>query len=180
MRTTQFRLLCAAWLATALLTGCGGEEKAAAPQLSEYNCFGLFTRADLAPLMGNGETVKEASPIDIRLSAVRRAATCNIDVDGESRVRFMATRQSLGQSFFWHTDRNQPPPDPLPLGDKGIVWDTGARVALTCDGPSDAFELELGISGSVEHMEPGTSRALFARLMAKYLAAAREQTRCGQ
>ncbi|MFD9456259.1 hypothetical protein ACFWBC_24595 [Streptomyces sp. NPDC059985] len=86
----------------------------------------------------------------------------------------------MGQSFFWHPDKNQPAPDPLPLGDKGIVGDTDAWVALTCDGPSDAFELELGISGSVEHMEPGTSRALFARLMAKYLTAAREQTRCGQ
>ncbi|MGW7348182.1 hypothetical protein [Streptomyces sp. NPDC054854] len=103
---------------------------------------------------------------------------CTVKVDDRDRVHATVVRQPLGRMFFWPLTEQKP--DPLPLGDKGIVWDTGARVALTCDGPSDAFELELGISGSVEHMEPGTSRALFARLMAKYLTAAREQTRCGQ
>ncbi|MFD5489544.1 hypothetical protein ACFV1H_29455 [Streptomyces virginiae] len=164
----------------AALAGCADEKKAAAPQLPERTCFGVFTRSDLEPLMGDGETVTVSGPADARLNAQRRAATCNVDVDGRGRVLVAATRQPLGQSFFWPpTDRSEPAPEPLALGDKGLLWDTGARVALTCKGAEDSFELELGISGSVEHVKPGTSRALFTSLMTKYLESAKQQTRCG-
>ncbi|MFG2878257.1 hypothetical protein ACGFYU_25160 [Streptomyces sp. NPDC048337] len=162
------------------MTGCGDEKKAAAPQLPERTCFGVFTRSDLEPLMGYGETVKVDSPVDLRLTAERRGATCNVYVDGRGRVLVSATRQPLGQHFTWPpTDANQPAPDPLPLGDKGLVRDTGARVTLTCEGAKDSFELEMVISGSVEHMKPGTSRALFTNLMTKYVDVAKQQTGCG-
>ncbi|MDX3539054.1 hypothetical protein PV721_32945 [Streptomyces sp. MB09-01] len=167
-------------LATAALAGCAEEKKAAAPQLPERTCFGVFTRTDLEPLMGYGETVEVSGPVDARLTAARRGVTCNVYVDGQGRVLVTATRQPLEQSFAWPpTDPNQPPPDPLPLGDKGIVWNTGARVALACKGSKDSFALELGLSGSVEHMKPGTSRALFTALMTKYLESAKQQTQCG-
>ncbi|MEW2138994.1 hypothetical protein AB0892_20780 [Streptomyces sp. NPDC005409] len=172
------RVLAATLVAAAALTGCGKEQKAAAPQLPERTCFGVFARSDLEPLMGYGETVELFGPADARLSAVRRGVTCNVYVDGKGRVLAMATRQPLGQSFFW-PPTDPPPPDPLPLGDKGIVWDTGARVALTCNGPKESFELELGLSGSVEHMKPGTSKALFTALTTKYLESAKQQTQCG-
>ncbi|MER7735340.1 hypothetical protein ABTX80_31045 [Streptomyces erythrochromogenes] len=173
-------LLAGTLVAAAVLTGCAEEKKAAAPQLPERTCFGVFTRSDLEPLMGDGETVTVSGPADARLTAQRRAATCNVDVDGRGRVLVAATRQPLGQSFFWPpTDQSRPAPEPLALGDKGILWDTGARVALTCKGAADSFELELAVSGSVEHMKPGTSRALFTSLMTTYLESAKQQTRCG-
>lgn len=161
------------------LTGCAEAVKDASPRLPERTCFGIFTRSDLEPLMGPGKTVKETSPTDVKLSAERRSATCNVDVDGEGRFVVSATRQPAGQHFTWPpTDPNQPAADPLALGDKGIVWNTGARVALTCKGPEDSFELLLTIGGSVEHMKPGTSRSLFTGLMTKYVAAATQQTGC--
>ncbi|MCJ1677083.1 hypothetical protein MTF65_06930 [Streptomyces sp. APSN-46.1] len=181
MNSARGSLVCAVTLVVAVaLSGCAEEKKAAAPQLPERTCFGVFTRSDLEPLMGYGEEVKESSPVDARLTAERRGATCNVYVDGEGRVLVTAERRPLGQSITWPpTDQNQPAPDPLALGDKGIVWNTGARVALTCKGSKNSFELELGISGSVEHMKPGTSRALFTTLMTKYLDAAKQQTQCG-
>nr|WSW45608.1 hypothetical protein OG296_22240 [Streptomyces sp. NBC_01001] len=166
-------------VATAALAGCAEQKKAAAPHLPERTCFGVFTRADLEPLMGNGEEVKELSPIDVRLTAERRGATCNVYVDGQGRFLASATRQPLGQHFFWSTDSNQPTPDSLALGDKGIVWNTGADVALTCKGTKESFELELSLSGSIEHMKKGESRPLFTKLMTKFLDAAKEQTQCG-
>ncbi|MFE9462116.1 hypothetical protein ACFYNW_00295 [Streptomyces virginiae] len=173
-------LLAVTLVVAAVVTGCAEEKKAAAQQLPERTCFGVFTRSDLEPLMGYGETVKVSGPADARLTPERPAATCNVDVDGRGRVLVAATRQPLGQNFFWPpTDQNQPAPEPLPLGDKGIVWNTGARVALTCKGTEDSFELELALSGSVEHMKPGTSRGLFTSLMAKYLESAKQQTQCG-
>ncbi|MGW7461474.1 hypothetical protein [Streptomyces sp. NPDC054797] len=172
------RVLAATMVAAAALTGCGEEKKAAAPQLPERTCFGVFTRSELEPLMGYGETVEVSGPTDARLTASRRAVTCSVDVDGKRRVLVMATRQPLGQSFIW-PPTDPPAPDSLPLGDKGIVWDTGARVALSCKGDRDSFELELGLSGSVEHVKAGTSRALFTALMTKYLEIAKQQTQCG-
>ncbi|QTI45730.1 hypothetical protein [Streptomyces nojiriensis] len=172
------RTLAAVLVGVAALTGCGEDKKSAAPQLPERTCFGVFTRADLEPLMGYGETVEVSGPADARLTASRRSATCNVAVDGRGRVLVTATRQPLGQSFVW-PPTDPPVPDPLPLGDKGIVWDTGARVALTCKGSKDSFELELGLSGSVEHVKAGTSRTLFTALMTKFLESAKQQTECG-
>ncbi|MFG2993139.1 hypothetical protein ACGFZK_28215 [Streptomyces sp. NPDC048257] len=178
MRSARIPLVLATALVVAVtLTGCAEEKKAAAPQLPERTCFGVFTRADLEPLMGYGDSVEVSGPVDARLTAERRSATCSVYVDGRGRALVTATRQPLGQSFVWPP--TDPAPDPLPLGDKGIVWQTGARVALTCNGPKDSFELELGLSGSVEHMKPGTSQALFTALMTKFLASARQQTQCG-
>nr|WSX51647.1 hypothetical protein OG409_23605 [Streptomyces sp. NBC_00974] len=180
MRKTRISFVCVTTLvAGAVLTGCADGKKEATPQLPERSCFGVFARSDLEPLMGSGETVKETSPTDVRLTADHRSATCTVDVDGKGRVLVTATRQPLGQSFLWHPDQNQPAPDPLALGDKGIVWNTGARVALTCKGAADSFELELGISGSTEHVKPADRRPLFTSLMTKYLEVAKQQTACG-
>ncbi|CAM5456745.1 hypothetical protein SAVIM338S_02891 [Streptomyces avidinii] len=167
-------------VAVAALAGCSEEKEPAAAKLPEHSCFGVFTRSELEPLMGEGKEVKDASPADVRLNAARRSATCNVYVDGRSRILVTATRQPLGQNFFWPPmDQNQPAPDPLALGDKGTVWNTGARVALTCKGAEDSFELELGISGSTEHMKPADRRPLFTALMTKYLEVAKQQTGCG-
>ncbi|MFE2325692.1 hypothetical protein ACFXD5_17510 [Streptomyces sp. NPDC059385] len=182
MRKARFSLAGVFMLAAAVtLTGCGEEKKKeAAPQLPERTCFGVFTQSDLEPLLGTGETVKVDSPADVRLTAQRPGATCNVYVDGKGRVLVTATRKPSGQSITWPPmDQNQPAPDSLPLGDKGIVWNTGARVAVTCKGSKDSFELELGISGSTDQMKPGTSRPLFTGLMTKYLDAAKQQTGCG-
>ncbi|MEU9251467.1 hypothetical protein AB0D66_06440 [Streptomyces sp. NPDC048270] len=182
MRPAQasIAIVVTALAAAVALTGCTESEKAAAPRLPDRTCFGIFTPSDIEPLMGSGTTVNETAPVDIRLSAERRSATCNVDVDGQGRLLVSATRQPLGQHFTWPPgDPNQPAADPLPLGDKGTVWNTGARVALTCKGSTDSFELLLTIGGSVEHMKPGTSRSLFTTLMEKYLAAAKQQTGCG-
>lgn len=167
-------------ITVAALAGCSEEKKSAAVKLPERSCFEVFTRSDVEPLMGDGDKVKEVSPTDLRLNAVRRGATCNIYVDGEGRVLVTATRQPLGDHFFWPpTDANQPAPEPLSLGDKGMVWDTGARVTLTCKGSTDSFELELGIGGSTEHMKAADRRPLFTGLMKKYLEVAKQQTQCG-
>ncbi|MFF1338734.1 hypothetical protein ACFVYT_12625 [Streptomyces sp. NPDC058290] len=174
-----FLALAALPFAMAVVAGCAEGTNAAAPKLPERTCFGVFSRSDLDPLMGNGEEVKEVGPIDMRLTAERRGATCNVDVDGKGRFLASATRQPLEQSFFWNPEMIRPAPDELALGDRGLVYDTGARVVLTCKGTKDVFQLELSLSGSIEHMKKGESRPLFTKLMTKFLDVAKEQTQCG-
>ncbi len=174
-----FRAAGGALVVAAVLAGCSGEQPAASSHLPERTCFGTFTRSDLEPLMGPGKTVKEMSPIDARLTATRREASCEVVVDGEHRVSVAIRRQPLGESFFFQPDPGQPAPDLLPLGDRGYVWDTGAFVTFTCQGAQDSFGLELTISGSVEHMKRGTSRPHFTGLMTKLMDVAKQQTQCG-
>ncbi|WP_327132272.1 hypothetical protein OG311_15350 [Streptomyces sp. NBC_01343] len=163
----------------AVLAGCTGGTETAAPKLPERTCFGVFSRSDLGSLVGNGEEVKESGPADMELTAVRRTATCNVAVDGEGRFLASATRQPLEQSFFWNAELIKPAADTLPLGDKGIVYDTGARVLLICKGSQDTFQVELSLSGSTDQVEKGGSRPLFTRLMKKFVEAGKQQTQCG-
>ncbi|TDU77953.1 hypothetical protein [Streptomyces sp. KS 21] len=171
-------LAAAAPVALAALTGCSEGTETAASKLPERTCFGVFSRSDLGPLVGNGEQVKESGPADMRLTAVRRGATCSVDVDGKDRFLASATRQPLEQSFFWNTELIKPAADPLPLGDKGIVYNTGARVLLVCKGSDEPFQVELSLSGSTDQVEKGGSRPLFTRLMTKFVEAGKQQTQC--
>ncbi|MFD7835944.1 hypothetical protein [Streptomyces sp. NPDC059761] len=173
------RALALVSVALAVLVGCTEGSDAAAPQLPERTCFGVFSRSDLEPLMGNGAEVKVSGPADMRLTATWRGATCDVDVDGKGRFLAYATRQPLEQSFFWNPQLINPAPDALALGDKGIVYDTGARVLLVCKGGKDAFQVELVLSGSIDHVKKGGSRPLFTALMAKFADAAKQQTQCG-
>jgi hypothetical protein len=180
MRKARTRIaLTAALAGTTALAGCSEQEKAAEAQLPERTCFEVFTRSDLAPLLGNGDVVKVSAPSDLRLTAERRGATCTVDVDGRVSFVASATRQPLDQSFFWNPELIKPAPDPLPLGEKGIVYDTGARVLLVCRGPKDSFQVELSLSGSIDHVGRGQSRPLFSELMRKFVPVATEQTTCG-
>ncbi|KMO97971.1 hypothetical protein [Streptomyces roseus] len=179
-RRSTFVLAAAAVAITqAVLTGCSKGTETAASKLPERTCFDVFDRSDLGPLVGNGEQVNVSGPADMQLTAVRRGATCSVDVDGKDRFLASATRQPLEQSFFWNAQLIKPPADPLPLGDKGIVYDTGARVLLVCKGSQDSFQVELSLSGSTDQVEKGESRPLFTRLMKKFVEAGRQQTRCG-
>ncbi|MER5733649.1 hypothetical protein ABT084_35840 [Streptomyces sp. NPDC002138] len=161
------------------LTGCSEEAKPAARKLPERTCFGVFTRSDLAPLLGKGEEVTVSGPSDAQLSPVRKGVTCTVDVDGPGRFLATATRQPLGDSFFWNPEMIHPAPDSLPLGDRAIVYDTGARAFVACKGRDDQFGLEVKVSGSVEQMKREERRPLFTKLITKLLDAAKQQSKCG-
>ncbi|MBT2542505.1 hypothetical protein J7E99_17720 [Streptomyces sp. ISL-44] len=164
--------------AALLLSGCAEEKKpSAASQLPQSTCFGAFTPADLAPLLGNADEVKVDSPVDLRLTPERRGATCNIYVDGKSGVLATAERQPLGQGFFWPLEKVNP--EPIPSVENGKVWDTGAAAGIACKGAKDSFELELWLSGSIDGKKAGESRALLTELMKQYADYAKQQTQCG-
>ncbi|MFD7032677.1 hypothetical protein ACFWAR_32100 [Streptomyces sp. NPDC059917] len=168
-------------MATAVaLTGCSSEAKPAARNLPERTCFGVFERSDLAPLLGTGEKVTVSGPPDAQLSPIRRGGTCTVAVDGPGRFLATVTRQPLGRGFFWNREFIHPAPDPVPLGDEAMVYNTGARAFVTCKGRDDQFELEVAVSGSVEQMKYGEGRPLFIKLITKLLDSAKQQSKCGE
>ncbi|MDJ0379583.1 hypothetical protein [Streptomyces sp. G-G2] len=159
------------------LTGCGEEAKPAAQLLQERTCFGVFTRDDLAPFLGDGDDVRVSGASDAELTAARRGVTCTVAA-GSNYFQASATRQPLGQSFFWNRETIHPAADPLALGDDAIVYNVGARALVNCRGGTDEFGLEVHVSGDVDKMKPEERRPLFAKLVAKLLDAAKQQSKC--
>ncbi|MER6318474.1 hypothetical protein ABT237_32600 [Streptomyces sp. NPDC001581] len=163
----------------AVLVGCSDGKESAAPELPESTCFGAFTPAELAPFMGAGREVRVDAPADVRLSASRKSAICNIYVDGKTRFFATADRLPEGQHFVWAPSVDEQKPEALPFAQNSKLWDGGVAVVLTCSGPTDAFELRLWIDGSVEKVRQDARRPLFTELMKKYLDFAKQQTGCG-
>ncbi|MEV7560315.1 hypothetical protein [Streptomyces sp. NPDC089795] len=178
-RPRTYRAVVAVAAGAALLAGCSDDKASAAPELPASTCFGAFTPTELAPFMGTGEEARVAGPADVRLSAGRKSAICNIYVDGKTRFFASAERLPQGQHFTWAPAVDEQEPEPLPFAGNSKLWDGGAAIFLSCDGPTDAFELKLWLDGSTEHIEQGERRPLFAGLMKKYLDFARQQTGCG-
>ncbi|MEV7445286.1 hypothetical protein AB0O22_29830 [Streptomyces sp. NPDC091204] len=162
-----------------LLAGCSDGKASAAPELPPSTCFGAFTPAELAPFMGKGKEVRVDAPADARLSAGRESAICNIYVDGKTRLFASVERLPKGQDFFWAPAVDAQKPEPLPFAEDSKLWDSGAAVFLSCDGPTEAFELKVWLDGSTEQIKQEERRPLFAALMKKYLDFAKQQTGCG-
>ncbi|WP_314252980.1 hypothetical protein [Streptomyces sp. DSM 40907] len=173
------RVVVAVAMGAALLAGCSDGKASAAPALPGSTCFGAFTPTELAPLMGTGKETQVDGPADVRLSAGRKSALCNIYVDGKSRFFAGAERLPQGQHFFWAPAVDEQNPEPLPFAENSKLWDGGAAIFLSCNGPTEAFELKLWLDGSTEQIEQEKRRPLFAGLMKKYLEFAKEQTGCG-
>ncbi|WP_326590242.1 hypothetical protein [Streptomyces sp. NBC_01294] len=165
---------------SALLTGCAGEKEAAAPVLPDSTCFGAFTPADLAPLMGTGKEVQVDAPADLRLTADWKEANCRILVDGQGRFSALATRKPAGLNMPFGPEIEKSNPEALPYAGNSRLWDTGAAVVLNCKGPTDSFDLDLFVNASVPAtLKQEDRRPTFAALMKKFMDLAKQQNQCG-
>ncbi|MFI8344968.1 hypothetical protein ACIF8W_33580 [Streptomyces sp. NPDC085639] len=161
----------------ALLSGCTEEEKpSAATKVRPETCFGAFTPAELAPLLGRGDEVTVDSPYDMRLNAQRPGVICNIYVDGKSGVFAQAKWQPVGRGFLQLPETVKA--DPIVGVEHGKVWGTGAAAGFTCERPEGSFELDLRLSGTVAG-ERDETRTVLAELMKKYVDRAKQQNQCG-
>ncbi|MFJ9343683.1 hypothetical protein ACIRP0_31035 [Streptomyces sp. NPDC101733] len=129
--------------------------------------------------MGTGKDVQVRAPGDIRLTAQRARESCTIDVDGKNRFLARAYRQPVGGVHTWPSLLSDNDPEPLPGAKDGKLWDDGAAVVLTCEGPTDSFVLELWIGGATDGIKKEERRPKFAALMNKYTEFAKSQTKCG-
>ncbi|KJK48256.1 MULTISPECIES: hypothetical protein [unclassified Streptomyces] len=173
-------LVVAGAMGTSLLVGCSDDEKSGAPELPSSTCFGVFTPAELAPFVGSGDEVRVDSPGDLRLTAGRNRATCNIEVDGKPRLTASAGRRPPGQEVSWGSEVEKHHPEALPYIGNSKLWDSGAAVVLGCNGPSgEAFDLTLFIDAVPDGLKQGERRPAFATLMKKFMESARQQAGCG-
>ncbi|MFF8263993.1 hypothetical protein [Streptomyces virginiae] len=161
-----------------LLSGCSDGKESAASELPSSTCFGVFTPVELAPFVGTGDEVRVDSPGDLRLSAGRTKATCNIEVGGKPRLTVSAERRPPGQEVTWGSEVEKHRPEVLPYAGNSKLWDSGAAVVLGCTGSAEAFDLTLFIDAVPDGLKQEERRPAFAALMRKFMESARQQAGC--
>ncbi|MDJ0379585.1 hypothetical protein [Streptomyces sp. G-G2] len=186
-----------------VLSGCagGGVLKAAGvPELPERGCWGVFDRADLARVVGDGDEATVNVSGGFVLARDNQVAACHVDVDGEGRFLAEAKRPpgptvSLsapetaedgdgatdGEAGDAPGDEAGAEPEPLPFGIRGRVWADGAAVTFTCERPlEDPFEVRLRISGRVREAtaQDTDDQRVLTSLMRQYFDSAQRQLLC--
>ncbi|MGW2018990.1 hypothetical protein [Streptomyces sp. NPDC001927] len=140
-RTLGARALAAltSTLLLAVAVGCSNGETKTVPKLPERLCWGVFAGAEIAPLMPTGTkaTMSDGPFVfdEDRLSSV----TCNLYIDGAESLSARATSYKFEDQVDWSPwDRTKP--QPIDVGEKGIIWPSGAGTHIVCDpskSPSD-------------------------------------------
>ncbi len=171
-------------VAAGLLAGCAAGEEKAAPQLPERVCWGggAFAGSDVAPLLPPGDTV-EFSPDSgdpFALTKELDSATCTLYIDGNTKFQAVATRRNFAESIDW-SSWDSAHPKPLDVGEKGIIWDTGAAASFTCEPAKDANTpgkyIELRITAN-DTPDPAALQAALPQLMKEFQDFAQARLQC--
>ncbi|MFF6884553.1 hypothetical protein ACFY9F_15370 [Streptomyces sp. NPDC012421] len=170
-------------VAAGLLAGCAESEQKAVPRLPERICWdGAFAGDDVAPLLPHGDRAEfsRLAALPFVLTEDNDSAVCTLDIDGRTRFQAIAELRKFEAAVDW-TSWDSADPRPLDVGDKGIVWDTGAASYVTCepaknpDSPGKYIELRISLSDP-----PDTSRlqAALPELMKEFMAFAQSELQC--
>ncbi|MEV6203026.1 hypothetical protein AB0M64_24085 [Streptomyces sp. NPDC051771] len=167
----------------ALLAGCSQGEPKAAPELPARVCWGgAFAGSDVTPLLPAGGRAEFSPQADraLALAEERDTAICTLYIDGKMRFQASVTRWRSAESIDW-TARASARPEPLDVGEKGILWKGGASSSFTCESArnrkSTGKHIELRISAEYAP-DKRRLRTDLPELMKKLMAFARSELRC--
>ncbi|MGW4160579.1 hypothetical protein [Streptomyces sp. NPDC004788] len=161
---------------TGLLTSCS---KGEVPDLPEHVCWGAFAGSDVSPALPPGDKATwDHRPF--LLTADHDGTTCRVYVDGNRSFQATAYFKKFEGSINWAPwDRKKP--KPLNVGDKGIIWDTGATAYFTCEPsknpntPGKYIELLI-----TTHNSPDESKvqSVLPPLMKQFVTFAQRELKC--
>ncbi|MEU3832266.1 hypothetical protein [Streptomyces microflavus] len=177
--TTRATLALSLTLA-ALAAGCSEPEATeTAPKLPQQFCWNAFDRDNVQPLLPNGEEIKQEAG-EFQFSERVRYKSCTLYVDGNYGFRAFATFEDEEGSIDW-SSWDALGPDKVPVGRKGIAWNTGAATYVACKpvtgtGPSSAefMELRIHLSGARGQNE----RKTLPGLLKQFTAFAQKELKC--
>ncbi|MGW0034207.1 hypothetical protein ACWDXD_30840 [Streptomyces sp. NPDC003314] len=170
-------------VAAGLLTGCATGEEKAVPELPERICWnGAFAGSDVSPLLPPGDEVKfsRLAGRHFALTEESDSAICTLYIDGNTKFQASADLENFEDSIEW-SSWDPAHPKPLAVGEKGIIWDTGAASYFICEPAknpnSPGRYIELMITA---HYAPDKSKlqAALPELMKEFMAYAQRELRC--
>ncbi|MFJ1800984.1 hypothetical protein [Streptomyces sp. NPDC088180] len=170
-------------LSIALMTtaaGCSQGQKKTAPKLPAKFCWNAFSPRDVHPLLPAGDTLEEDTD-SFRFSERKRFVSCLLYIDGNDGFHAWAKVEE-DETFTERNTYESADPDPISVGRKGIVWNTGATTHISCPPaestdslPGKYLRLSVELSGTAEQNE----RKTLTGLLKQFTNFAQEQLRCG-
>lgn len=114
------------------VAACSDGESAAVPELPERICWGVFTADDIEPLMPTGKKAEMFSDPFVFDDEGTDSVTCNLDIDGRNGMGVDATRLDFEHQVDW-SSWDAAEPKPIDVGQKGIIWSSGAGTHIACE-----------------------------------------------
>ncbi|MFF2235648.1 hypothetical protein [Streptomyces anulatus] len=160
--------------------GCAKDDIKSTPELPDKFCWNAFEKTNVQPYIIPGEKMTQDS--DTFYFTERKSSTsCLIHVDGKSAFSAFARFQDDKIGFDWSSfDRLKP--NPVKIGEKGIVWNTGGRTYFPCKATENSdlstakyLELEIFLSGT----QVENHRKTLPDLLKQFTAFAQKELRCG-
>ncbi|MEV5682388.1 hypothetical protein AB0L68_04230 [Streptomyces sp. NPDC052164] len=159
--------------------GCSEGESKSVPELPKQFCWGAFTAKEVSPLLPNGD--KATLRMDPFYFSERvRQTSCRLYIDGNQGFDAVARLEDTKDLIEW-SSWDPADPDPINVGEKGIVRDNGAATYFACkptanSGPSLGKYLELRIE--VRASPDKDERQTMPKLLEKFMTFAQKELKC--
>ncbi|MFF4245819.1 hypothetical protein ACFYY2_15270 [Streptomyces sp. NPDC001822] len=172
-------------LLIASLTGCS-ETTEAVPELPARICWDAFAAQGVSPLLPAGKkaTFGAAAMRPFALQEDGDLASCTLDIDGVTKFQASATRLGHETDIDW-SPWEKADPEPLDIGEKGILWHNGAASYIVCEpsaGPSSPgryIDLHLSTYRSQgDHEQEKQARRILPALLKQFTAFAEKELKC--
>ncbi|WP_406528909.1 hypothetical protein [Streptomyces sp. I8-5] len=163
-----------------LLAGCSDSERKAVPALPKRICWNAFASSDVSPILPVGDKADVYHRPFVLVEDLD-SVTCTLAIDGAPSFLAIATLQGFEDQIDW-TPMDRANPQPINVGKKGIIWDSGAAAYFICEpskGPNSPGKyIDLHITaGSVPDKAKVSS--VLPALMKQFVAFAQRELKCG-
>ncbi|WP_329041466.1 hypothetical protein OHT61_25735 [Streptomyces sp. NBC_00178] len=169
----------------ASLAGCS-EKAEAVPELPARICWGAFAAKEVSPLLPSGQkaTFGAAAMHPFALPESADLASCTLDIDGTTKFQASATRLDYEKDIDW-SPWEKADPEPLAIGEKGILWYDGAASYIVCEpsvassSPGRYIDLHLSTFRSQgDREQEKRARRVLPVLLKQFVAFAEKELKC--
>ncbi|WP_189893943.1 hypothetical protein [Streptomyces xantholiticus] len=162
-----------------IVTGCSNGEAKAVPELPGRICWDVFASKDLIPFLPSGDKVT-ISARPFALAEDLDSTTCSLDIDGRTQFQASARYENFERGIDWSSYKKADP-DPIDVGEKGIIWYNGAASYVACEPsktpstPGKYIDLHLSTFDPPEDEQP---RKALPTLLKQFVAFAQRELKC--